>query len=155
LRIYVASSWRNYAQVHVVRELRRAGHDVYDFKNPLPGNHGFSWRQIVPDPRPWAPALFGQVMDHPIAQEALRLDSTALREAEGTVLVMPCGSSAHLELGVAIGLGQRTAVLLSDQPAEPELMVGMADLLTTEIDDVLALFASPVRARWNAAGGAP
>ncbi len=32
MRIYVASSWRNIYQREVVRLLRAAGHEVYDFK---------------------------------------------------------------------------------------------------------------------------
>jgi hypothetical protein len=34
VRIYVASSWKNNIQPEVVHELRKLGHDVYDFKNP-------------------------------------------------------------------------------------------------------------------------
>lgn len=33
-RIYVASSWRNKYQPEVVAALRKAGHKVYDFRNP-------------------------------------------------------------------------------------------------------------------------
>ena len=33
-RIYVASSWRNKYQPEVVTALRKAGHEVYDFRNP-------------------------------------------------------------------------------------------------------------------------
>ena len=37
-RIYVASSWRNTIHPSVVAALRKDGHDVYDFKNPAPGD---------------------------------------------------------------------------------------------------------------------
>lgn len=33
-KIYVASSWRNPYQPEVVAALRKAGHQVYDFRNP-------------------------------------------------------------------------------------------------------------------------
>ena len=46
MRIYVASSWRNLIQPDVVVMLRNLGHNVYDFKNPGPGNSGFQWAQI-------------------------------------------------------------------------------------------------------------
>ena len=36
-RIYVASSWRNKYQPEVVAALRKAGHEVYDFRNPKDG----------------------------------------------------------------------------------------------------------------------
>jgi hypothetical protein len=35
--------WRNPLQAGVVAVLRAAGHEVYDFKNPHAGNHGFHW----------------------------------------------------------------------------------------------------------------
>lgn len=43
MNIYVASSWRNLLQPGIVVALRRCGHDVYDFRNPAPGNKGFAW----------------------------------------------------------------------------------------------------------------
>lgn len=44
-RIYVASSWRNPIQPAIVDALRAAGHEVYDFRNPAPGQKGLaSWR---------------------------------------------------------------------------------------------------------------
>ena len=45
--------------------------------------------------------------------------------ADAFVLLMPCGRSAHLEAGWAIGAGKPTAILLS--AGEPELMYKMAD----------------------------
>jgi hypothetical protein len=33
-KIYLASSWRNERQPELVRILREAGHEVYDFRNP-------------------------------------------------------------------------------------------------------------------------
>lgn len=44
-KIYVASSWRNDFQPTVVKYLREAGYDVYDFKNP-PNRSGFAWSSI-------------------------------------------------------------------------------------------------------------
>ena len=40
-KIYVASSWRNQHYPEVVRRLREAGHEVYDFRNPPHGGAGF------------------------------------------------------------------------------------------------------------------
>lgn len=48
-KIYVASSWRNDIQPQVVETLRKEGFEVYDFKNPEPGNNGFHWSEIDPD----------------------------------------------------------------------------------------------------------
>jgi nucleoside 2-deoxyribosyltransferase len=48
----------------------------------------------------------------------------ALEDCDACVLVMPCGRSAHLEAGFAIGAGKPTAILISE--GEPELMYKMA-----------------------------
>ena len=46
-KIYVASSWRNPFYPDVVETLRKAGHDVYDFRNPPHGGSGFIGRTLI------------------------------------------------------------------------------------------------------------
>ena len=142
MRIYVASSWRNEArQQATVLALRDAGHDVYDFRNPAPGDTGFGWRQCatpeqLKDPR----AFRDEVLTHPVARAGFEKDMTALRDADATVLVLPCGRSAHLELGWATGAGQRTIVLLDDPMSEPELMyLACSDICLSIAEVVQAL----------------
>ena len=48
-RIYVASSWRNVYYEGIVKALREAGHEVYDFRNPPSGDPGFKWGNVAPD----------------------------------------------------------------------------------------------------------
>jgi hypothetical protein len=62
----------------------------------------------------------------------------ALRAADITVLVLPCGRSAHLELGYATGAGQCTIVLLDDPMSEPELMYLMNSHICTSLAEVVA-----------------
>jgi hypothetical protein len=140
--IYVASSWRCERQPMVVAALRSAGHEVYDFRNPAPGNHGFGWRQIRPEPPPWSAAETREVLAHPVANEGFRLDFEAMKRADVIVMVQPCGRSAALELGWGVGAGKRTCVLLADGQ-EPELMLKCADRLCTSLDEVLAFLAEP------------
>lgn len=122
-RIYVASSWRNDFQAGVVRELRAAGHEVYDFKNPAPGNAGFAWSAIDPDWLGWDPATFaGLIQTHPVAEAGFGHDKAALEWADTCVLVLPCGRSAHLEAGYAAGQGKRVIWWLRPEKFEPELM---------------------------------
>jgi hypothetical protein len=104
MKVYVASSWRNTIQPDVVTSLRGDGHDVYDFKNPAPGDNGFGWRELEGRPREeWDADYFaGTVLDHPVAARGFGLDMAALTAAAATVLVLPSGRSAHLELGWAL-----------------------------------------------------
>jgi len=141
-RIYLASSWRNPNQPGLVQVLRRTGHKVYDFRNPQPGNEGFSWREIDPCWQNWTPAEYVRGLQHPTAQQGLALDFNAMKWADTVVMLQPCGRSAALELGWAIGAGKATAVLLSDG-AEPELMLGLADILVTTELELLAWLRSP------------
>ena len=150
MRVYVASSWRNEArQQLVVETLRAHSHDVYDFRNPAPGNTGFSWRSCVTeeeqlrDPRRFR----DEVLTSDTAQQGFRLDMEALRYADATVLVLPCGRSAHLELGYAVGAGQGTIVLLDDPMSEPELMVLMCGRVCTTVDEVVVALSAWDRLR--------
>ena len=135
-RIYVASSWRCPWQQEVVYALRVAGHEVYDFRNPRPGEHGFAWSQIEPDWQEWNARRFRAALDHPVAQAGFASDFDALKWCDTCVLVLPCGRSAHLELGWAVGAGKRTAILLAGEN-EPELMYKMVDKLAVELSELV------------------
>ena len=137
--IYVASSWRNEArQQATVLALRDAGHTVYDFRNPAPGDRGFGWRQCATPEQVKDPVRFrDEVLTHPIARDGFEKDMRALRNASATVLVLPCGRSAHLELGWAAGACQRTIVLLDDPLSEPELMYLACTKICVSIAEVV------------------
>lgn len=141
MNIYVASSWRNEArQQTMVRLLREAGHGVYDFRNPEPGDHGFGWRQCASPEQLKDPTRFrDEVLTHPIARAGFAKDMGALMGADATVLVLPCGRSAHLELGWATGAQQRTIVLLDDPMSEPELMYLACTHIAVSFGEVVAL----------------
>ncbi len=124
-RIYVASSWRNDQQFDVVSALRVAGHEVYDFKNPAPGNNGFAWSAIDPDWKNWTPSdVVRMLTESTVAYEGFKLDFDAMKWANEFCLVLPCGRSAHLEAGWALGAKKPTSILLT--PMEPELMYKLA-----------------------------
>jgi hypothetical protein len=134
MKIYVASSWRNKLQPDVVARLRMAGHEVYDFRHPGPAKVGFAWSQIDPDWQQWTPAAFASALEHPIAVGGFDNDMNALRDSDAVVLVLPCGRSAHLELGWAVGAGKQT-IVLQLEPCEPELMYRMCHYLATSWED--------------------
>lgn len=136
LKIYVASSWRCPTQPAVVEALRAAGFEVYDFRNP-PESSAFRWTEV----NPWFKGTVDQdntraMLDHPVARKAFGVDMGALRGCDLCVLVMPCGRSAHLEAGYAVGAGKPTCILLGDEQ-EPELMHLMADYIAGSIEGVV------------------
>jgi len=139
LRVYVASSWRNERQSAVVTRLRDQGHLVYDFKNPVEGDHGFSWEQTgvsLEDMRADADVCL-KGLNNEVANRGYALDKAAVDWADVVIMVQPCGVSAAAELAYAAGRGQITVALL--RPSEPDLMLKMADMLTTSFPDVLNL----------------
>lgn len=144
-KIYVASSWRNPIQQEVVQILRAAGHAVYDFRNPTPDNHGFSWSSIDPSWIQWTPKQFvtNLYSNHPTIEQGFRLDKDFLDWADTCILVLPCGRSAHLEAGYAIGQGKLTLIYLHPEEFEPELMYLLGHGCFTTYDALLEKLAYP------------
>jgi hypothetical protein len=142
MRIYVASSWRNILQPAIVVALRRCGHEVYDFKNPEPGNRGFAWSSIDPNWKSWTAAQYREALQHPIARAGYALDMNALKGCEQCVLVLPSGRSASWELGYAMGQGKPGAVIQFGE-VEPELMYREAKIITT-MAELFDEFGEPV-----------
>lgn len=127
MKIYVASSWRNNIQSSVVSLLRQYGFEVYDFKNPAPGEHGFSWKEIQPDCENWTTDEYIKILDHPIAERGFNLDWQAMQDVSACVLVLPCGRSAHIEAGYFVGANKPLFIYIPTEKTEPELMYKMAN----------------------------
>ena len=137
MKIYVASSWRNEHQPHVVKKLRELGYNVYDFRNPTDENHGFHWSDIDKNWKNWSMAEYKKCLSHPIAEQGFSFDITAMNECDIFLGVMPFGRSTSFEMGWAAGKGKTTILLLSD--ADPELMVKMFDYICINMDEVLEI----------------
>ncbi|KFL27054.1 hypothetical protein JP74_09060 [Devosia sp. 17-2-E-8] len=140
-RIYLASSWRNIEQPGLVQMLRANGHQVYDFRNP-PHSTGFSWREIGLDPNTCSAEQYRSALrTHPRAAQGFNADFAAMRWADTGLLLLPCGRSAHLELGWMAGAGKRT-LILTRGGEEPELMALLADHICISVAEVLEELAS-------------
>lgn len=141
--IYVASSWRNPKYEEVLSKVkdRFGSANVYDFKNPFPGDRGFGWSQIDKEYKTkWASDYdaYRQALDHFEAEHGFGLDMAALEKADVCLLVLPCGKSAHLELGFAVGEGKFTVVLLEHETNfEPELMYKMCSRICIATEEAL------------------
>ena len=138
-RIYVASSWRNQYYPAVVEALRRAGHDVYDFRNPTHGGGGFHWTDIDKNAPNWTFEEYAEGLRHPLAARQFMADLEALDWADTCVLVLPCGRSAHTEAGWMAGAGKRVIVYIPEMQ-EPELMYKLFDQVVGNIDNLVKCF---------------
>ena len=140
-KIYLASSWRNPQYESILAVLRGDGHSVYDFKE-----EGFGWADISPAWLNWTPEEFTEAVVSPKAVAHFKTDHAALDWADTCVLLLPCGRSAHLEAGYAIGQGKETYFLLHPDKFEPELMylLGGRHCMFTDLDDLRAQLCFPL-----------
>ncbi|WP_294596370.1 hypothetical protein [uncultured Rikenella sp.] len=137
MKIYVASSWRNRYYTEVVAHLRQLGHEVYDFRNPVPYG-GFSWSEVAPNWQSWTMEEYKKALSHPNAERGFGSDFGAMQWADACVLVCPCGRSAHTEAGWMAGTGKPVWVYIPE-PQEPELMYKIYERIVTdmaELDDL-------------------
>jgi hypothetical protein len=134
-KIYLASSWRNVYQPEILASLRKAGHDVYDFRNPGPDDKGFGWSSIDPDWRNWGPKQLKEALKHPLAVKGHDNDHSAMEWCTACVLLLPAGNSAHLEAGWCAGKGKPTVVYA------PEIKD--ADLMYKSFEKVSAALGYP------------
>jgi nucleoside 2-deoxyribosyltransferase len=107
--IYLATSWKNEHYYRVLTLLRDNGHEVYDFREK-----GFVFSSIAPNLDLLTAAQQVELLKNPIAQEAYDKDKAALEWADILVLLYPCGSDAHLELGYIAGQGKFTIVYINE-----------------------------------------
>lgn len=127
IKIYVASSWRNTYHSWMVGALREEGFSVYDFRNP-PNKSGFSWSEIDLKWKEWKADGYIKGLEHYRAVEGFQSDICALASCDACVLLYPCGASAHMEAGIAIGASMPVVVAVPKEgPREPELMILAAD----------------------------
>lgn len=132
MKVYVASSWRNQVYPEVVKALRQAGHDVYDFRHQSVSWEEFDWN--VTDGVRSGELL--EVLRHPEVQARFNSDMRALENCDAVVCVLPCGRSAHLELGYGIGTGKRTVLLWHDGD-EPDIMHNAVDRIVFTVEEIL------------------
>lgn len=135
MKIYVASSWRNKQYERVVEFLRDLGHQVYDFKQP---HSAFSWADIDYLHTRWKAKEFRDALKSPLAEMGFKADMEALEQCDVCVLLLPCGSSAHLELGFARGAKKKTIIYLDENLEKGlELMYKMADQVVVSNEELV------------------
>lgn len=127
MKIYVASSWRNAYQPWAVSFLRDLGHDVYDFRDKRIS--GFAWSELDDHWPEWSFHEYRSILlNHERPRQAFEADRRELEAADVVVLILPCGASAHLEAGYAIGQGKPCAIYVVET-VNPELMYLFGDAL--------------------------
>ena len=135
-KIYVASSWRNQHYPEVITMLRKAGHDVYDFRNPPSGDEGFKWSCVSEDYLAWTPQEYREQLKHPKAVRQFAIDIEAMEACDVCVMVLPCGRSAHTVAGWFAGKGKTTIAYIPEKQ-EPELMYKLFSVVCCSMDELI------------------
>lgn len=135
--ICVATSSKPPYHPEVITRLREAGHDVYDFRNPLHGHGGFSWSSVSDYWHQWLCGDFLKGMKSPVANSSYKSDKDALERADVRILVLPCGRSAHPEAGWMSGAGKKVIAYIPEYQ-ESELMCKLSDLVPDNSDRILS-----------------
>jgi len=106
-KVYIASSWKNAAIVRILAdELRKWGHEVYDFTDPQ--HFIFNITEEAKDVRDKVDWI--QCGTFPSTQQACDNDKAGLDWCDAVLLLLPCGRSAHLEAGIALGQGKQLII---------------------------------------------
>ncbi len=130
MKVYLASSWKNAAQVIQIKEmLVSQGHEVDAFCDKSAGRFVFSF-DLLPDVEKMNAET---VLKEEIVKRAFEEDRKWLDWADICVLVLPAGNSAHLEAGYAKGSGKKLVIYREDFPeGEFDVMYGFADMVTDD-----------------------
>jgi hypothetical protein len=152
--IYLIGSLRNPEIPVIAGKLREAGLEVFDDWYAAGPEADDKWRDYEQGRgRTYTEALNGLAAEH-----VFEFDRYHLERADAGIIVLPAGKSGHLELGWLLGRGKRGYILL-DSPDRWDLMYKFADLVTTDLEEIIryeTVFSSSVeRPREDAGNGIP
>lgn len=120
--VYVAGSLKNRQIPGFSNELKEQGFEPFsDWFSPGPDADDY-WRDYS-KVRGWN---YQQALESYIAKNIFDFDKFHLDRCDATVLLMPAGKSAHLELGYTIGKGKPGFILFDGEPDRYEVMVQFA-----------------------------
>lgn len=116
---FVAARFRNKEEAaRLTNLLRKAGKSVYFFAESrasiqhvgaLDGDGEQSMKNFE---------AIGDWRNHAGVREVFETDMNALRDSKALILLLPAGKSAHMEAGVAYGMGKKTIVIGEQKETE-------------------------------------
>lgn len=136
---FVAGRWRNRDAINsIVAKLREAGKKVYCFTDNAYEGDGIKF-DPSPDADPEAMISATENLadwqTNPTFRKIFEADMQAQRDAAAFILVFPAGLAAHMELGVAYGLGKPCYAI--GDPAKTETLYLTLDEIYSSVDSFL------------------
>ena len=133
MKIYLIGSLRNPKVPELGNELRTEGYDVFDDWFAAGPEADDYWQKYETDRgHTYSEALRGLA-----AGNVFDFDHKHLYGSDIGVLLLPAGKSGHLELGVLIGLGKRSYIVLDGEPERFDVMYRYATAVFNTPEELL------------------
>lgn len=132
-KVYIGGALANPEIVRLTRTLLENGYDAFS-EWYTPGKEAdVLWRD-------YEIALgfdYRTALARPSAQNTFRFDRTNIEDSDVFIMLLPCGKSAHLELGYAAGRGIDTIIYMPEQPERWDVMYNFAGAIVYNDDELL------------------
>lgn len=133
MNFYIASPWKNKEEVdYLSSQLKTRGHQAYSFLDS--GANLLSGKPIEEEMKIFSEALINWKSDTRISQ-IFESEMKAVKESDAVILLLPAGHSAHLEAGVAYGLGKK--IIIVGPIDKPEVVYLISDKLYIDTSSFL------------------
>ena len=135
LRIYIAGSWKNEVALRVLADTLSLENFQVDLFCSCDGRrYVFSFANLNRDDNDNAKTM----LKKPEVQKAFKEDKKWIDWADVVVMALPCGRSAHLEAGYAVGCGKPLFILGPFPKGEYDVMYGFACRLCENICELVS-----------------
>ncbi len=136
---FIASRWRNKDLVlDLTQKIRNKGKIVYCFIEGDGNNYDLKDLKGEKTPDEFM-KQFESIPDwvnNPKVKDVFEVDMNALKDSETLILLLPSGKSAHMEAGVAYGLGKKCIVV--GELKETESLYFIFSEFYNSIDDFIS-----------------
>lgn len=140
-KVYVMGALRNPRVPELANKIRAFGFEVFDdWYSPGPDADEYWQAYEKQRGRTYLEALRGA---H--AQDIYEFDKSHLDSCDFAVMVMPCGKSAHMEMGYLTGRGKMVFILFDGEPDRYDIMYLFAQDVFMNEDDLLHTLRGMVR----------
>lgn len=135
---FIAGRWRNFKSIRpIAAKIRRADKSVYCFIENEYDGHGVRNEREPKDVESLMKSneSLKNWKINPTFRKIFETDMAALKQSAALILVFPAGFSAHMELGVAYGMGKKCYGI--GKPEKAETLYFMFDQIFPTVDDFL------------------
>jgi len=136
---FIASRWRNKEIVEELTEkIRNKGKTVYCFLEEETNNSEIkiTKEDLSPDDFMNKFESIPDWKNNPEVRKIFEIDMSALKNSEKLILLLPAGKSAHIEAGVAYGMG-KTCIVIGEQ-TEAQSLYLIFNKFYNSIDDFIS-----------------